>query len=64
MANYTLVPVDGNQIRDHFGDAIFDKLVPYQPHLFDNVMWSNDENGNLVYLLVVTCSYLMVACTM
>ena len=42
MANYTLVPVDGNQIRDHFGDAIFNKLVPFQPHLFDNIMWGSD----------------------
>ena len=42
MANYTLVPVDGNQIRDQFGDAVFDKLVPYQPHLFDNIMWGSD----------------------
>ncbi len=44
MANYTLVPVDGNQIKDHFGDALFNKLVPYQPHLFDDIEWDATDS--------------------
>ena len=45
MANYTLVPVNTDEIRNHYGDDICEKLVPYQPHLFDNLMWGSD-NGN------------------
>lgn len=48
MANYTLVPVDGDQIKNHFGDDIFDKLVPYQPHLFDNIMWGSDNGTQAI----------------
>jgi hypothetical protein len=44
MANYTLVPVDGNKIKDHFGDALFEKLVPYQPHLFDDIEWDATDS--------------------
>tara|TARA_R100000697_G_scaffold44713_2_gene57773 strand:- start:1006 stop:2631 length:1626 start_codon:yes stop_codon:yes gene_type:complete len=44
MANYTLVPVNTDEIRNHYGDDICDRLVPYQPHLFDNLMWGS-ENG-------------------
>ena len=43
MANYTLVPVNTDEIRNHYGDDICDKLVPYQPHLFDNLMWGSDN---------------------
>ena len=43
MANYTLVPVNTDEIRNHYGDDICDRLVPYQPHLFDNLMWGSDD---------------------
>ena len=43
MANYTLVPVNTDEIRNHYGDAVCEKLVPYQPHLFDNLMWGSDN---------------------
>ena len=43
MANYTLVPVNTDEIRNHYGDDICDRLVPYQPHLFDNLMWGSDN---------------------
>jgi hypothetical protein len=66
MANYTLVPVDGNEIKNHYGDDIFDGLVAYQPHLFDNVEWRADDpkvpfagnvqlaNGKFVYVVEPT----------
>jgi len=46
MANYTIVPVDSDAIKEKYGDIIFSGLVPNQPHLFDNVTWANDKDGN------------------
>jgi len=51
MANYTLVPVDGNAIKEKYGDTIFSGLVPYQPHMFDNVTWANDADGKPTVLV-------------
>lgn len=45
MANYTLVPVNTDEIRNHYGDDVCDRLVPYQPHLFDNLMWGVNDDG-------------------
>ena len=51
MANYTLVPVDGNAIKEKYGDTIFSGLVPYQPHLIDNIQWANDADGKPTVLV-------------
>ena len=39
MANYTLVPVKMDDIRQNWGNELADRLVEYQPHLFDDIEW-------------------------